>query len=39
MEQPKIDDTVYQASFTVFATKAQLRKLKEFMKNEEIAYE
>ena len=39
MEQPKIDDTVYQASFTVFATKAQLRKLKEFMKNEEITYE
>ena len=39
IEQPKIDDTVYQASFTVFATKAQLRKLKEFMKNEGVKYE
>lgn len=37
--EPEIDNTVYQASFTVFATKAQLKKLKEFMQNEGVSYE
>ncbi|GEM_PF-7102891 len=37
--EPEIDNTVYQASFTVFATRAQLKKLKEFMQNEGVSYE
>lgn len=37
--EPKIDDTIYKATFSVYATKAQLGKLKEFMKNEGVKYE
>lgn len=39
VEQPQTDDTVYQATFTAFATKAQLGELKKFMIEKGIKYE
>lgn len=38
-EEPQIDNQVYQASFTVQATKAQLKELKLFMNEKGIRYE
>lgn len=38
-EKPQTDDTVYQATFTAFATKAQLGELKKFMLEKGIKYE
>lgn len=37
--QPIIEDQVYKASFTVYATKAQLSELKKFMSNTGVKYE
>lgn len=37
--QPMPEDQVYKASFTVYATKAQLSELKTFMKEKGIRYE
>lgn len=37
--QPITEDQVYKASFTVYATKAQLSELKTFMKEKGIRYE
>ena len=38
-ETPKVDNQVYQAKFTVKATKAQLKELKQFMNDKGIVYE
>ena len=37
--EPKINDTIYKATFSVYATKAQLGKLKEFMNEMGVKYE
>jgi hypothetical protein len=37
--QPMPEDQVYKASFTVYATKAQLSELKKFMSNTGVKYE